>query len=236
MGIKCPSRNTVKKILQSAGRDPGPPKGEGSWDEFIKRHADSLWQCDFISRRIVTPTGIRQAFILAFIHVQSRRVFLSPATMKQTPEWIAEQSEIIVDRARSHGLKVGQITRDNDGAYSKNFDEMMKKQRVGVVNTSFRAPNMNAYVERFIQTIQLECTDHFVICGTKHFDYLCKEFLEHYLNERPHQGLENRTPTEGKTGNKKHQADPTEPPIPELHKIRCRKRLGGLLKSYSRAA
>jgi putative transposase len=186
MGVRCPSRNTVKKILQGAGLDPGPPKGEGSWDEFIKRHAASLWQCDFFSRRIVTPTGIRQALVFAFIHVQTRRVFLSPATLNHTPAWIAEQAEIIVDRARSHGLKVAQITRDNDGAYRKNFDDVMKKQNVGVVNTSFWAPNMNAYVERFIQTIQQECTDHFVICGTKHFDYLCKEYLEHYHTERPH--------------------------------------------------
>ena len=235
MGIKPPSRNTVKKILQAAGRDPGPPKGEGSWDEFIKRHADSLWQCDFFSRKIMTPKGIRQAFVLIFIHVQSRRVFLSPSTHNQTPEWVAEQSEIIVDRARSSGLKIAQITRDNDGAYSKNFDDVMKMQKVQVVNTSFRAPNMNAYVERFIQTIQLECTDHFVICGTRHFDYLCKEFLEHYHTERPHQALENCVPMEAKRkGRKKAMLEKAT--IPKLGDVKCRSRLSGLLKSYERAA
>jgi putative transposase len=237
MGIKPPSRNTVKKILQAAGRDPGPPKGEGSWDEFIKRHANSLWQCDFFSRKTLTATGIRQAFILVFIHVQSRRVFLSPSTHNQTPEWIAEQSEIIVDRARSSGLKVGQITRDNDGAYSKNFDEVMKKQRVGVVNSSFRAPNMNAYVERFIQTIQLECTDHFVICGNKHFDYLCNEFLTHYHTERPHQALGNCVPTRVAKKAKLMEAKCEKAePIFKLSEIRRKPRMGGLLQSYSRVA
>jgi hypothetical protein len=43
-------------------------------------------------------------------------VFLAPPTLNQTPEWIGEQSEIIVDRARPHELKVSQIIRDNDGA------------------------------------------------------------------------------------------------------------------------
>ena len=35
--------------------------------------------------------------------------------------------------------------------------------------TAFRAPNTNPYVERFIQTIQQECLDHFVIIGQQHF-------------------------------------------------------------------
>ena len=37
---------------------------------------------------------------------------------------------------------------------------------------SYRSPNLNAFVERFIQTIQVECMDHFLIFGEKHFDYL----------------------------------------------------------------
>ncbi len=53
------------------------------------------------------------------------------------------------------------------------------------------APNTNAYVERFIQTIQQECLDHFVILGQRHFDHLVAEWLEHYHEERPHQARDN---------------------------------------------
>ena len=87
-----------------------------------------------------------------------------------------------------------------------------------------RAPNLNAYVERFIQAIQVECLDHFLAFGEKHFDYLVREYVEHYHEERPHQGLENQ-PIAGQP-----------PPAPLDGAIRCRKRLGGLLRHYYRTA
>jgi putative transposase len=235
LGIKPPSRNTVKKILMSAKLDPGPPRGEGTWDDFLKRHASSLWQCDFFIRRIVTPTGLRQAFVLAFIHVRSRRVILSPSTFKPTGECVEENVKAIVDQAREQGLKVGQVCRDRDSVYTKTFDKALKSKRVETVKVAFRAPNMNAYAERFVQTIQDECLDHFIVCGTRHFDYLCREFLEHYHKERPHQGLENSVPV-ARTSKRKKMAATVAATLPRLGEIKCKKRLGGLLKSYERAA
>jgi len=69
-------------------------------DEFLRQHAASLWQCDFFSRRILTATGIRQAFVLAFIHVQTRRVILSPATLHPNEEWVVAQAAAFVKQAR----------------------------------------------------------------------------------------------------------------------------------------
>ncbi len=78
----------MKKILISAKLDPGPPRGEGTWGDFLKRHPASLWQFDFFSRRIVTPTGLRQAVVLVSIHVQLRPAILSPATSKPAGAFI----------------------------------------------------------------------------------------------------------------------------------------------------
>jgi len=84
-----------------------------------------------------------------------------------------------------------------------------------------RSPNLNAYAERFIQTLQKECLDHFVACGTKHLDYLARELVEHFHAERPHQGLGNRAPF--KNGSvSQSRAGP----------IRCTSRLGGRRKHY----
>jgi putative transposase len=51
------SRQTVKNILVEHGIDPGPKRGKGTWDEFIKIHASTLWSCDFLSKRMWTPRG-----------------------------------------------------------------------------------------------------------------------------------------------------------------------------------
>ena len=97
---------------------------------------------------------------------------------------------------------------------------------------------MVAFAERFVQTIQQECLDPFVGFGHKHMDLLCQEFKDYYHEERPHQGLENelvisdsRSKKRSKSGAKRSEI--VSIPISE---IRCKERLGGLLKSYSRKA
>lgn len=85
---------------------------------------------------------------------------------------------------------------------------------------------LNAYVERFIQSMQVECFDRFLGFGEKHFDYLVREYVEHYCAERPHQGLGNRTVA--------GQRPPTPPD--DRSTVTCECRLGGLLRHYHREA
>ncbi len=62
-------RSTIQNILKLEGIKPSSKRGSGTWDEFLKLHIETLWQVDFFSKMIWTPTGLRQAFVLAFIHV-----------------------------------------------------------------------------------------------------------------------------------------------------------------------
>jgi hypothetical protein len=50
-----------------------------------------------------------------------------------------------------------------------------------------------AFVERFIQTLQQECLDYFVVSGERHMDHLVSEMLTHYHEERPHPGAGQRS-------------------------------------------
>ena len=59
-----------------------------------------------------------------------------------------------------------------------------------------------------------------ILFGEKHVRYVIEHYAEHYLTERPHQGLGNRRIIEPEN------PQPTEGPV------LCHERLGGLLKSY----
>jgi putative transposase len=85
---------------------------------------------------------------------------------------------------------------------------------------------LNAVAERWVQTVQHECLDHFVVFGETHLRYLLDQFLEHYHRERPHQGLGNRV------------LSGADPPLAAYVSgaIECKQRLGGLLKHYCRRA
>jgi putative transposase len=116
--------------------------------------------------------------------------------------------------------------------FTKSFNEKFSAGKKEVKISAFRSPNTNAFVERFIQTIKQECLDHFVVFGRSHFDHICTEFSVHYLEERPHQGLENET-----IGKSRRKVKPqSSPHTIRMSDIRCKERLGGLLKHYSRAA
>jgi len=53
-------------MLIATPRVASPKRGKGTWDEFVKIHADTLWQVDFFSKNVITKKGIKQAFVLAF--------------------------------------------------------------------------------------------------------------------------------------------------------------------------
>jgi putative transposase len=104
LGITSLSKNTVKRILKAHGLEPTPKRSRDTWDEFLKRHAHSLWPCDFLTKKSLTVTGLRDVFVLVFIHVKSRQVVVSSATRTPNEAWVTGQIERFVKTARSRGL------------------------------------------------------------------------------------------------------------------------------------
>jgi putative transposase len=198
-----------------------------------------MWQCDFFSKKIVSKTGLREIFVLVFLNVKTRSVYITPSTYQPNQAWMIQQAEAFVEHTKAVRIPCNTLMHDNDGKYSKPFLDVFKTQKVKLHRTSFRSPNTVAFVERFVQTIQQECLDHFVVFGHKHMDLLCREFMEHYHHERPHQGLENdliNKPPRPTRKKARHSRLQQKQDSILLKDVRCRERLGGLLKSYSRKA
>ena len=89
--------------------------------------------------------------------------------------------------------------------------------------TPERAPNANAYAERFVRSIKEECLDRIIPVGECHFRRAVAEFVEHYHRERNHQGLRNALIVGGRSSG-------------SAGRVSRRPRLGGLLNFYERAA
>jgi len=58
-----------RRILIENGFDPGPKRGEGTWDDFIRRHIKTLWACDFFAKTVWTFRGPVEYYVLFFIHI-----------------------------------------------------------------------------------------------------------------------------------------------------------------------
>jgi putative transposase len=223
------SRQTVANIVREAGLEPGPKRGENTWDEFVKIHARSLWQADFFTKRALTLRGLRYLYVLVFLNVATRKVFVTKATDHPNTQWISERAAEFVEQARDNKLAVDLVFHDADRKFSKTFRESLQKRGLRPRKPHPRSPNLNAYVERWIQSIQIECLDHFMALGTAHLNHLVEEFVAHYHAERPHHGLDNKLIVPGRP-------PPADESIPNLRQLVCRQRLVGLLKHFERRA
>ncbi|MFC1610630.1 integrase core domain-containing protein [Myxococcota bacterium] len=88
-----------------------------------------------------------------------------------------------------------------------------------------RSPDLNPHAERFVKSIKYECLNHFVFFGERHLRYVIKEYMAHYLEERFHQGLDGQL-----------IRPPKDADDEATGSIQCRRRLGGMLSYYYRAA
>ena len=109
---------------------------------------------------------------------------------------------------------------DRDRKWSPAVRRRFADAGIRVALTPARAPNANAYAERFVRSIKEECLDRMIPLGERHFRHALNEFVEHYHRERNHQGLDNRLIT-------------GTPAIAITSRVRRRARLAGYSTSTS---
>jgi putative transposase len=218
-------RSTVINILKEHGLDPGPQRGEDSWDAFLKRHAATLWACDFFSKKVWTTAGLVEFHILFFINVGTRRVYVSGMSAQPDRAWMVQQARNVAMHFAEPAEKPALLLCDHDTKFVKQFDELLEAEGVAVKRVGPLAPNLNAYAERWVQSIGMECLHRFVVFGEAHLRHLVGEYVGHYNEERAHQAKDN-LPLTGLP------PPPVSPLL--LEEVNCRDRLGGLLEHYYR--
>ena len=87
-----------------------------------------------------------------------------------------------------------------------------------------RAPNLNAYTERFVRTIKASCLERMVLIGEGARRRAVREFVAHDHHERNHQGLDNRLSL------------PLSTAPPPRGRVQCHQRRGGMLYYDYRSA
>lgn len=113
------------------------------------------------------------------------------------------------------------LIHDRDARFCGAFKKIIDNAGVKRVPLPPRSPYLHAFAERFVRSVKEEAPSRCMLFGENALHHILKEYVAHYHQERPHQGKGNvflfpsaRT-----------DQQPAGP-------IRCRERLGGLLKYY----
>ena len=218
LGVKRLSKTNVKNILKENDTDPVPQRPQDSWDNFIRRHFQTLWACDFFTKQVLTALGPRMFFVLFFINIKTRRVYIAGATQFPNQEWVNKQTKNILPLLAGNKNGRSLLIRDRDKKFSNGFDKLFEDSGFNVQKNPFMSPNMNSYAESWVGTIKRECLNHFIVFGERHLRYLISEYVAHYNTTRPHSSMGNR-PLESRLAK-------------NTGEIKCQTKLGGIIKHY----
>jgi putative transposase len=218
------ARSTIAVILRTAGIGPVPERPR-SWRTFLAAHWGVIAAADFFTTEVWTARGLVTYYTLFVIDLASRRVHLVGSTPHPDDAFVCQVARVLT-AADDGGLRgYRTLICDRDTKWSATCRQTLADGGIRVVQTPFQAPNCNAYAERFVRSIKEECLNQVVVLGEVHLRRTLTAFVAHYHQERNHQGLDDRLIA----------PDWLAPPGAS-GPVRCRARLGGLLRYYHRAA
>src|ERR1035441_6148517 len=221
------SDQTVGNILRRYGIQPAPKRSQNAtWKDFIASHLAVLAGTDFFTVEVLTWRGLATYYVLFFIHLESRRVSLAGLTRHPTSEWMLQMARNTTDESSGglHGQRY--LLHDRDTKFCAAFLDVLRSSGIRPLALPPRSPNLNSFAERWVGAIRKECLSKLILFGEASLRRALNDYIEHHHFERNHQAK----------GNLLLFPSPDQPLCPKFRAVRCRHRLGGLLKFYSRAA
>ena len=214
-------RSTIARILHAAGIPPGRQRPM-PWRTFLQAHWPALIAADFFTTEVWTARGLVTYYTAFVIELNSRRVHVIGSTPYPDEAFVMQCLRQVTSETEGL-LRAGQmLICDRDPKWSGAVEELLEAMGVRIIRTPPRAPNCNAYAERFVRSVKEECLNRIVPLGEWHLRRILREFASHYHRERNHQGLGNELIDRSAT--------------PQTGAIRRRQRVGGILSYYYRSA
>ncbi len=218
-GIKV-SATSVRKVLLADGLLPAPKRARTSWRGFLRAQAASTLACDFLT---VDTVFLQRIYVLFFISLATRRIEYIACSSNPDGRWTAQQARnLIIQLGDEQPFRF--LIHDRDSKFSHAFDEIFRSEDLKVIRTPVRAPNANAFAERWVRTVRTDCLDRILILGRRHLEHVLRVYRRHYNEHRPHRSLD-LDPPDGR--------DPT--PINAPTHLHRRDLLGGLIHEYEAA-
>jgi putative transposase len=220
------SDQTLGNILRRQGIGPVlQRRTTTTWKDFIHRHMDVLGSTDFFTLEVLTWRGLVTYYVLFFIHLDSRRVSIAGITDHPEACWMRQIACNATFEVMGHLNGCRYLLHDRDAKFCAEFRESLPAGGVKCLQLPPHSPNLNAFADRWVRSVKEEClSPSDLVRGS-----LVEESahpVSRTFEERNHQGKNNVL------------LFPAPAPLQPGRQrgIRCRERLGGLLRYYSRAA
>lgn len=184
----------------------------------MTHYKEQLLACDFFT---IETLFLQTIYVLFFIEIGTRRIHFAGCTTQPNQLWVTQQARQLMWKLDEQETNIRFLIHDRDTKFTQSFDAVFQAEGIDIIRTPIRAPNANAYAERWVRTVREECFDKLIIINQAHLKQVMREYVTYYNTARPHQGIQQRTPI--------------PLPKPNNHgRVRCRDVLGGLIHDYYR--
>jgi putative transposase len=214
------SESAVRDVFKRHHIQPSLKRnGSESWHQFMAHYKEQILACIFFT---VDTLWLKRLYVLFFIELGTRQVHLAVITANPNAGWVTQQARQMVWELAENKSDISFLIRDRDCKFPREFDTVFQSEGTQIIETPFRAPNANAYAERWVRTVRQECLDQILILNEPHLRRVLKNYNDYYNRQRPHQGIRQQSPI---------------PRIPQNSSgnVRNRKVLGGIINDYYRS-
>jgi hypothetical protein len=178
------SKTTIRRII-AGFRKQGKIKCSLSWKKFISSHLSSLFAMDFLT---VESLFGKRFYVFFLLYLKTREIVSFGVTDVPSRRFVRNQ---LVGYFEDTSTMKPYLIHDRSGEFLyQNYESLGIKS----VPISVRAPNMNAFAERFVGSIRREALDWFIIVSYRQLYSIIKKYISYYNSKRPHQGIEQNIP------------------------------------------
>jgi hypothetical protein len=118
-------RSTIAAILKRQRLPPAPTRGQGStsWRSWYRHYRQQVLACDFFTQESLL---LQTNFVLFFIEVRTRKVYLAGCTRHPTAAWVTQQARHLAWQLQDGTLPVRVLLHDRDVKFPPSFDAVFR--------------------------------------------------------------------------------------------------------------
>src|SRR6266516_26903 len=155
------------------------------WWSFLRQQAATTLACDFLT----VTVWLKRVYVLFFISIGSRRLEYTACTSNPNTTWMTQQARNLLMDLDERGRRPRFLIHDRDTKFSRAFDGIFQSEDIAIIRTPIRAPNANAFAERWVGSVRRECLDRLLIFGRRQLENVLRVYVRHFNQQRPHRAL-----------------------------------------------
>lgn len=227
MGIRV-SQPTIARILKENGFSPRPGR-KIDFERVTSTAKDALWALDYFA--VQTAKGVwLQALLIIDVHTRELIDLRVHDGWDVDSVWTIRVFNEACGREKRTPKAV---VHDHGAHFMGQFERQMRVLEIENELTPPGLPSMNCYAERAIGSIRREMLRHIRVADAKELQFFLDEYRRYANTERPHQGIDGRTPEE--RSNDAPLAEVIDLGEVRKRKLQRREYAHGLLRGYALA-